>query len=231
MIPIASIFDVASDLGYPVIFLIIVLETGCGIPFAPGELATLTGGIAAAEGKLELGWVIAVSAAGAIVGDNIGYMIGRLGGRRLLERPGPFENQRRQVLAIADPYFEHHGRKTVVIGRWLPVLRVYTSWLAGGSRMPWGTFLIWNAGGGILWAAGIGLLGYFGGAVAVTVLEDLGKFGPVVVIPGIIVAVLVFRRQQRRAVDRVRTQSQELRALSMTDVPPPASAEAPSSGS
>ena len=151
MLPIATVLDVAADIGYPLIFVIVLLETGCGIPFAPGELATVSGAIAAADGKLQIGWVIAVAAAGAIVGDNIGYMIGRLGGRRLLERPGLFAKQRHTVLNIADPFFEHHGPKTVFIGRWLPFLRVYASWLAGASRMRWPVFLFWNASGGIVW--------------------------------------------------------------------------------
>lgn len=221
MLSIASAIDVASDIGYPLIFLFVMLETGCGIPFAPGELATLSGGIAAAEGKLELGWVIAVAAAGAIVGDNIGYGIGRAGGRRLLERPGWFANQRRQVLTIAEPFFERHGPKTVFIGRWMPFLRVYASWLAGASRMKWTTFMAWNAFGGIVWAASMGVLGYFGGAAAAKVIEDSGKYGPLFVVAVAIVVFLMYRRQQHRAVDWVRTQSQELRALDPTRDQPP----------
>jgi membrane-associated protein len=231
MIPVASIFDVAADIGYPLIFVIVVLETGCGIPFAPGEIATVTGGIAAAEDKLEIGWVIAVAAAAAIVGDNIGYVVGKMGGRRLLEGPGTFVKQRRQVLAIADPFFERHGPTTVFIGRWLPFLRVYASWLAGASRMRWGTFVVWNAAGGIAWATSMGLLGYFGAAAAASVLEDLGTYGPIIVVPAIILAFVLYHRQQRRAVEWVRTQSQELRALSLADAPQPASGESPTSGS
>src|SRR5438034_2263252 len=134
MVPFAaSVFSVAEDIGYPLIFLIVMLETGCGIPFAPGEIATITGGIAASDDRLQLGWVIVIAAAGAIIGDNIGYVIGRVGGRRLLEHPrGPFARQRRAVLGVADPFFERHGGKAVFWGRWLPMLRVYASWMAGG---------------------------------------------------------------------------------------------------
>ena len=210
---IASISDIAADAGYPLIFLIVMIETGLGIPLAPGELATVFGGIAAAEGELELQWVIGAAAAGAIVGDNIGYVIGRKGGRRLLERPGWFFKQRQQVLAIADPFFERHGPTAVFVGRWLPFLRVYASWLAGASRMRWGSFVLWNAAGGIAWAVSMGLLGYYGGAAGARVLEETGKYGVIVVVLGAIGAFFLYRRQQRRAEDWVRTQSQELRAI------------------
>ncbi len=86
MIELASIFTVAAGIGYPLIFLIVVIETGCGVPIAPGEIAVVTGGIAASSGRLNIVAVIAVAAAGAIIGDNIGYVIGRNGGRKLLER-------------------------------------------------------------------------------------------------------------------------------------------------
>jgi membrane protein DedA with SNARE-associated domain len=213
VLPIASLFDVAADIGYPLIFVIVLLETGCGIPFAPGELALVSGAIGAAEGKLSIGWVIAVAAAGAIIGDNIGYTIGKLGGRRLLERDGLFAKQRRGVLAMADPFFDRHGPKTVFIGRWLPVLRVYASWLAGASRMPYGAFLFWNATGGVVWATAVGLLGYFGGSAASSLIEKFGKFGAVFVLLGVVTVVLITRRQQRRGEDWVRKESQEIRAL------------------
>ena len=217
----SAISDIAADAGYPLIFLIVMMETGLGIPFAPGELVTVTGGIAAAEGELALELVILIAATGAIVGDNIGYVIGRRGGRRLLERPGLFYKQRQQVLSIADPFFDRHGPKAVFIGRWLPVLRVYASWLAGASKMPWGTFVFWNAVGGVAWAISMGVLGYFGGSAAVTLIEDLGKYGIILVVLGAVGLFLMYRRQQRRAEDWVRTQSQELRALRLEDAPPP----------
>lgn len=218
---LASILSVAENIGYPLIFLIVMIETGCGIPFAPGEIATVTGGIAASDSKLQIEVVIAVAAAGAIVGDNIGYVIGRLGGRRLLETPrGPFARQRGAVIAVADPFFKRHGAKAVFWGRWLPVLRVYASWMAGGSRMPWRTFALWNAAGGICWATSIGLAGYFGGAAAKRVIEDLGAYGLILVPIGVIAGYLVYRRQQRRLLD-------SLSAEDHVDEPRAAPAEPP----
>ena len=221
MLLMASIFDFAEGLGYPLIFLIVLMETGLGIPFAPGELAVVTGAIAAADGQLAIGWVIGIGAAGAIVGDNVGYVIGRLGGRRLLERRGLFYKQRQQVLNIADPFFEKHGPKAVFIGRWLPVLRVYASWLAGASKMHWPVFLFWNATGGITWAVGLGVAGYYGGSAAKTVIEDMGRYGIILVVLGVVGLVFAYHRQQRRGVEWVRRNSQpDLPTLSESDAAP-----------
>lgn len=198
MIEFASIFTVATSIGYPLIFLIVVMETGCGIPIAPGELAVLTGAIAASSGKLNIELVIVVGAVAAIIGDNIGYVVGKRGGRWLLERPGLFERQRHEALGMADWFFDRHGPKAVFIGRWLPVLRVYASWLAGGSQMPWRKFAMWNAAGGIAWAISIGLLGYFVGASAKSLLNELGAYSIIVVVFGIVGVTLMIRRQRRR---------------------------------
>jgi membrane-associated protein len=218
---LASLVSVAEDAGYPLIFLIVMIETGCGIPFAPGEIATVTGGIAAADGKLAIELVIATAAAGAIVGDNIGYVIGRLGGRRLLETPrGPFARQRHAVLGIGDPFFERHGPKAVFLGRWLPVLRVYASWMAGGARMPWRTFVFWNAVGGIVWATTIGLAGYLGGATAKAVIEDLGIYGLLLIPLGIITAYLLHRYQQERLMRILGVRAERRNSVTVTALRP-----------
>ena len=216
---LASILTVAEDLGYPLMALFVFLETGCGVPISPGDLAVLSGGIAASDGKLQLETVILVGAVAAIVGDNVGYLIGRVGGRRLLERPGPFMRQRQHVLDIADPFFERHGPKAVFFGRWLPVLRVYASWLAGGSHMRWRTFLLWNAAGGICWAISMAVAGYFGGAAAKKLLEQLGQYGIVVVALGLLGGFLFYRRSQRRRLDTLRAESLALRAESLAGMP------------
>src|SRR4051812_45697620 len=108
---IASVASVAQTAGYPALFLLVMAESG-GIPL-PGETALITAAIVASQGKLQVEFVIAVAALAAIVGDNLGYLISRKVGRRLLERPGLFERQRRRVLEIGEPFFERHGPKAV----------------------------------------------------------------------------------------------------------------------
>ncbi len=182
--------------GYPLLFVLVMAESG-GAPI-PGETALITAGVLASRGKLQIEWVIVTAAAAAIVGDNIGYLIGRKGGRWLLERPGRFHRQRLEVLRTGEPFFKRHGAKAVFFGRFLLGLRVWASWLAGATRMHWRTFVVWNALGGITWATGIGLLAYFLGSSAGNAIETFGIYGLVAVLVAIVSAVVLHRRAHRK---------------------------------
>jgi membrane protein DedA with SNARE-associated domain len=182
--------------GYPLLFLLVMGESS-GVPI-PGETALLTSGVLASQGKLQIAACIALAAAGAIVGDNIGYLIGRKGGRWVLERPGAFEGQRRRVLAVGEPFFERHGPKAVFAGRFILGLRVWASWLAGATHMRWRTFLLWNALGGICWATVMGLAAYFLGHAAGNVVSTFGIFGLVAVAVALVSAFVLHRRHRRR---------------------------------
>jgi membrane protein DedA with SNARE-associated domain len=195
---VEHLVDVA---GYPLLFLMVMAETS-GLPI-PGETALITAAVLAGQGKLEIGIVIALAAAAAIVGDNIGYLIGRKGGRWVLERPGAFHSQRQEVLRVGEPFFEVHGAKAVFFGRFILGLRVWASWLAGATRMPWHTFVLWNALGGICWAIVIGLLAYFLGHAAGNVVQTFGIFGLVAAVFAI-VSALAFRRRAIRRRARAR---------------------------
>jgi membrane-associated protein len=143
----------------------------------PGEAALIAAGVLASQGHLALPAVVAVAAAGAIVGDNVGYAIGRRGGRWLLTRQGPFAERREQLVERGERFFARHGAKTVFFGRWLPVLRITAAWLAGVHRMPWPRFVLWNALGGIGWAVTVGVAAYFVGEAASTAVGYLGLAG------------------------------------------------------
>ena len=146
--PAVNVEHLVEVFGYPLLFLVVMAESS-GLPI-PGETGLIAAGVLASSGKLEIGLVIAIAAAGAIVGDNIGYLIGRKGGRWLLERPGPLLHPApTQVLLDGEPFFERHGPKAVFFGRFILGLRVWASWLAGATRMPWRSFVLWNALGGI----------------------------------------------------------------------------------
>jgi len=162
----------ASRLAYALMALLIGGESA-GLPL-PGETALITASILASQDKLWLPLVIGVAAATAIVGDNIGYELGRHGARRLLSRPGRFEDKRQQFLERGEKFFERHGGKTVFIGRWVPFLRITAAWLAGANHMPWPRFFAWNALGGISWAVSIGVLAYLVGDLAVRIFHDAG---------------------------------------------------------
>jgi membrane protein DedA with SNARE-associated domain len=191
---LASILDV-SHVGYPLLFVLVMAESG-GLP-VPGETSLIAGGVLASQGKLEIVAVIALAACAAIVGDNLGYLIGRKGGRWLLERPGHFHRQRLEVLAAGEPFFERHGAKAVFFGRFLLGLRVWASWLAGATRMRWQSFVFWNACGAIAWATMIGLLAYSVGHAAGNAVQIFGVFGLLAAILALGSGFLLHRRRRR----------------------------------
>jgi membrane-associated protein len=196
---LAALVDVnqlVKTAGYPLLFVLVMSESS-GVPI-PGETALIAAAVLASEGKLQIGVVIALAATAAIVGDNIGYVIGRKGGRWLLERPGSFYRQRQEVLRVGEPFFERHGPKAVFFGRFILGLRVWASWLAGATRMHWRSFALWNALGGITWAFGVGLIAYLLGSSAGNALEAFGIYGLVAVLIAIVGGLLLHRRHVRR---------------------------------
>ena len=199
---LASILDVkhlVQVFGYPLLFLIVMSESG-GLP-VPGETALIAAAVLASQGKLKIELVIPLAAAGAIVGDNLGYLIGRKGGRWLLERPGPFLRQRRQVLVTGQPFFERHGPKAVFFGRFVLGLRVWASWLAGATHMHWRSFVLWNALGGMTWATAVGLIAYFLGHSAGNAIEAFGLYGLAAVLVAIGSGFFAHRRHRRHEAD------------------------------
>jgi membrane protein DedA with SNARE-associated domain len=194
---LASIFSVAQNLGLPLLGVFVGIEA-LGVP-VPGETALILAGLSASQHRLNIVAVILVAAAAAIIGDNIGFVIGRHGGRRLLERPGRFYEERQRMLAIGDPFFARHGPKAVFLGRWIAGLRVWTSWLAGASEMRWPTFLLWNALGGSAWATSVGLAAYYGGTGVKQVFSSIGLYGGIAAVALIVLALgYVWWRLKRR---------------------------------
>jgi membrane protein DedA with SNARE-associated domain len=193
---IVNVEHLVETAGYPLLFLIVMAESS-GVP-VPGETGLITAGILSSSGRLEIVPVIVLAAAAAIVGDNIGYLIGRKGGRWALERPGAFERQRREVLLVGEPFFDRHGPKAVFFGRFVLGLRVWASWLAGATRMHWRSFVVWNALGGICWATAIGLLAYFLGRSADNAIQTFGLFGLVAAVLALIGFFALHRRASAR---------------------------------
>lgn len=193
---IVNVTHLIEVAGYPLLFLVVMSESS-GLP-VPGETGLITAGVLASQGKLQIELVIGIAAAAAIVGDNIGYTIGRKGGRWLLERPGVFHRQRQEVLRVGEPFFKVHGPKAVFFGRFLLGLRVWASWLAGATRMHWRSFVLWNALGGVTWATAIGLIAYFLGHSAGNAVQTFGLYGLVAVLLAIVSGLVLHRRHRRR---------------------------------
>jgi membrane-associated protein len=193
---LAAIIDLPANVGYAAVFALIAVET-MGIP-VPGETALIGAALLAHEGQMSIVVLVALAAAAAIIGDNVGFAIGRKGGRRLFARPGPFHSHRLKVLEHGEPFFARHGPKAVFLGRWVSGLRIASAWLAGMNKMDWPTFLFWNALGGIAWAASIGLGVYFLGHVAEEVISTVGPAAAVVGVLAL-VSFLVWRHGRATA--------------------------------
>ena len=151
--------------GYLVVFLLVMLES-IGVP-VPGETALIGAALyAGSTGKLEIWGVIAVAIAGAIIGDNIGFSIGRYGGAKLLLRHGHKIRLHEGRIKIGIWLFRRHGGKVVFWGRFVSILRTYAAFLAGTNQMAWGRFLVFNAAGAVVWATAFGVAYYvFGSAL------------------------------------------------------------------
>jgi membrane-associated protein len=192
---LAAIVDIPPNVGYAAVFALIAIET-MGIP-VPGETALIGAALLAHDGQLDIVPLVALAAAAAIIGDNIGFAIGRHGGRRLLLGAGPLQHHRQRVIQFGEPFFERHGAKAVFLGRWISGLRIASAWLAGINRMSWPTFLFWNALGGVAWAASIGFAVFALGDVAEKVISIAGPVGAGLAVAAAI-GFLVWRRRRGR---------------------------------
>jgi len=151
--------------GYAIVGVATFLENSVGAGLiVPGETLVIIGGFYARVGDLTLAWVAFAACVGAILGDNVGYFIGRRFGRGFLERHGRKLRITPARLAKADRYYEAHGGKTVFLGRFIPVVRSVGFILAGIARMEWRRFLPYDAVGAVLWGVGHSVLGYAIGA-------------------------------------------------------------------
>ncbi len=159
--------------GYGLVFLIVMLES-MGLPLPGESLLIGTALYCAATHRLDIAWVIVVAIAGAIMGDNFGYLIGRSVGFRVLARWGGHIGLTADRLTLGRYLFRRHGGKVVFFGRFIAVLRTFAAMLAGANRMPWPGFLFYNALGGIGWAGGYSLAAYLLGQQAETISGPLG---------------------------------------------------------
>ena len=188
--------DLFARYGYFVVFFGVLLENA-GVP-VPGETILLAGAALARFGHLSLPNVIVIAIIGAVLGDNIGFYIGRRGGRLLLERRGWIFGLTPGRLAQFDTFFNLHGAKTVFIARFVTGLRVVGAVLAGASTLPWGRFFVFNVAGAIAWATTFGFVGYALGYSWDTIERWIGHLGLALLVVIAAVAAVVFVRSRRR---------------------------------
>jgi len=207
-----------ASYGLWALFLLVAAESS-GIP-VPGETALIAAAVLASQGVMVLWEVLVVAALAAIVGDNIGYWIGREGGRTLLLRWRVTRTSAQRLLPPGERFFQRHGPKTVFLARFIAGLRVVAAWIAGITHMHWATFLKWNALGGIVWAFGYGLLAYFFGKALVDAVIEYGLVAAVVIAVIVAAAFVGFRYWRHRRVRAARRLSVD--ASDSGNPPPPA---------
>jgi len=181
------------------LFAIVCLESA-GL-WLPGETALIAAAVYAAKGHLSIAAVITVAAVAAIIGDNIGYWIGRKAARPLLYRYARVRRYADRVLPPAERFFQRHGGKAVFLARFFGGLRVTGAWMAGITRMQWWRFLFWNAAGGIVWAIGAGLLAYYAGKTAADALARYGVYAAIAGGLALVVVIAALHVWRRRIVE------------------------------
>ena len=204
LISLATLQNALDNFGYAAVALFIMIESS-GIPF-PGETMLLLASFyAAVSHQLQIPLVIACAAFGAIIGDNIGYLIGRTGGRSIVVRYGRYVFIKPEHLALAEAFFAKHGNKTVFFGRFITLLRAWAAFLAGVNHMHWRTFLFYNAAGGILWATIYGTLGYIAGrffhdnfAQVERLATTLGWLGTGLIVVAVLTVLFVIRMRRHK---------------------------------
>ncbi|MFE2960463.1 DedA family protein [Nocardia tengchongensis] len=194
------ILDIAPVWVYLVVTLLVFAEDAIFVGFViPGETAAVLGGVAASQGHVQLWLMIVLVVAAAILGDSVGYEVGKVVGPKLLQ--ASILDRHRGRLDGAQDYLARRGGWAVFLGRFTAFFRAMMPALAGTSRMPYRRFLLFNAVGGVVWGAIFVVLGFVAGqsyeAVAKTVGRDLAFGAAAVVVLALIVWKLRERRRER----------------------------------
>ncbi len=201
--PFMHLFDpgtvahILSSYGYLAIFLLVMLESS-GIPL-PGETILISAAIYASTGRgLDIRLVIASAAAGAIIGDNFGYWIGRIFGQRLVSRFGPSVGLDARKQKLGQYLFARYGGSIVFFGRFVAVLRAFAALLAGANHLPPGRFFVFNAAGGVVWASLFGVGGFALGEGIHRVAGPIGWAALAAALVGTVVLWRFFKHHEER---------------------------------
>lgn len=206
-----AILAVPPLVAYLVVFALVFAEDAIFVGFViPGETAAVLGGVLANQGKADI-WIMApLIVVAAILGDTVGYEIGRHLGPRLLGFR-VFDRHRRR-LDDAQEFLRRRGGSAVFLGRFVAFFRAMMPALAGASRMPYPRFLAFNAMGGAVWGTGFALLGYVAGASYDAVAKTAGRDIAAVVLVIAVIAVIVWRVRRQRADRRTEREFRTRRA-------------------
>ena len=197
MFSVQGLEHLLGQYGYGLVFAVIGLEA-MGLPL-PGESMIIAAAVyAGTTGKLSIYGVVPAAIAGAILGDNFGYLIGRWLGVRALRRYGRHVGLTGKRLDLGRYLFKRHGGKVVFLGRFIAILRTFVALLAGANSMGWKTFLLWNAVGGVVWATLYGAGGYLLGDLMTRIAGPIGIGIGAVAAVAVVAAVIFLRRNELR---------------------------------
>lgn len=183
---------------YAIVAALVFCEDALFFGFVlPGETAVVLGGVIAGQGRVSVYWLAAAVVLAAVAGDSVGYEVGRRYGPRILETRALRGHQRR--IDQARDFIRRRGPVAVFLGRFIAFFRAMMPALAGMSRMPYRTFLLFNALGGLIWGVGFTLLGYFAGNAYQRVEKTAGTAVAVTVAVIVVAAVVVWQVRRRRA--------------------------------
>jgi len=182
-----------NNYGYLAIAGLVLIED-FGVP-VPGETVLILGAVYAGSGRLSIVLVVLLGFLGAVVGDNIGFALGRFGGRRLVERWGRYILLTPQRLDKATAFFERHGGKVITIARFVEGLRQANGIVAGTTGMHWAKFLAFNALGAALWVGAWSAVGYFSGNHITTIYNTASQYSTYLAIAVAVAIIALIVRQ------------------------------------
>lgn len=182
---------------YLILFLIVFCETGLVVtPFLPGDSLLFVAGAIAAAGGMNIHLMVALLIIAAILGDAVNYSIGHyIGPRVLRDRNSRWLNPKH--LERAHAFYERHGGKTIIIARFVPIVRTYAPFVAGAASMPYPKFALYNITGAVLWVTSLGYAGYFFGNIPV-IKDNLTLVIITIIILSILPGVFEYLRHRNR---------------------------------
>ncbi|MFC4590779.1 DedA family protein [Sphaerisporangium corydalis] len=194
--PFAHLAPLLDRYGYLAVGALIFLED-FGIP-VPGEAVLIAASVYAGAGRLDVWAVAAIAVVAAVAGDNIGYLLGRTGGRALVRRYGRFVFLNEARFATAEGFFRRHGAVVVMIARFVDVLRQLNGLVAGTIGMEWRRFLAFNLAGALLWAGTWTAVGYLAGANLTAIYRELVRYQAYLLVAVLVLAAAAAARHMVR---------------------------------
>jgi membrane protein DedA with SNARE-associated domain len=193
-----GVLNVSPLVAYILVFCLVFAEDALFVGFViPGETAAVLGGVVASRDQVQLWLMMVLVVMAAITGDSTGYEVGKHFGSRLLKLK--IFNRHRDQLENAQDFLRRRGGSAVFLGRFTAFFRAVMPALAGTSRMPYGTFLAYNAAGGIIWGVGFVLLGYLAGNSYEAVAKAAGRDIAVVIGIVVVLALIIWRIRSHRS--------------------------------